>query len=265
MSAPVALVTGAAHRIGRGIALALARDGFDVAVHFGSSEEAARQTVDDIKALGRRAFAFQADLADPAANETMMTRIAATLGPVEALVNSASAYEYDDAESWTVELFDRHMAVNARAPLQLTQLMVDGLPDGAEGAVVNILDQKLFNDNPDFFSYTMSKRVLHAGTEMLARSVGSRCRVNAVAPGLTLVSGVQDRAHFEKVHGMTPLGRGSTLDDIADAVCYLIRARAITGATLPVDCGMRFVPLDREVMFFDTSGRDPESNPGTDG
>ena len=248
---PVAIVTGAAKRIGQGIAFALAEDGFDVAVHYRGSEADADRTVAEIETLGRRAIKVRADLGNASEIDAMMTTVRDTLGSPECLINSASLFEYDLADTWTVELFDRHMAVNLRGPLQMAQRLIADLPDGSEGCVINILDQKLFNLNPDFYTYTLSKLGLKGATEMLAQAAAPKCRVNAVAPGLTLRSGDQGEDQFETVHAMTPLGRGTTIDDITDAVRYLVRAKAVTGAVLPVDCGQRLVAMDRDVMFLD--------------
>lgn len=261
---PVAIITGAGKRIGRGLALALAEDGYDIAVHYRSSESEAAATVRAVEELGRRAMTFRADLGVGGEIEAMMADIRGRLGPAECLINSASLFEYDLAESWTVQSFDRHMAVNLRAPLLLAQRMIADLPDGVQGCVINLLDQKLFNLNPDFYTYTLSKLGLKGATELLAQAVAPKCRVNAVAPGLTLRSGDQTQEQFAEVHAMTPLGRGTSIDDIADAVRYLVRATAVTGAVLPVDCGQRLSAMDRDIMFFDAD--DPNrSRQGSDG
>ncbi|MDJ0685953.1 MAG: SDR family oxidoreductase [Alphaproteobacteria bacterium] len=254
---PVAIVTGAGARIGQAIALSLAADGFDLAVHYRASAEGAEQTVSQIQARGGKAVAFQADLAKPADIDAMMDAISERLGPATVLINSASLFEYDLAADWGIDGFDHHMAVNLRAPLQLAQRMIADLPEDLSeketGCVVNLLDQKLFNLNPDFFTYTISKQALKGATELLAQAAAPRCRVNAVAPGLILRSGDQTQEQFESVHAMTPLGRGATADDITDAVRYLVRASAVTGVVLPVDCGQRLQSSDRDVMFLDTS------------
>ncbi len=253
---PVAIVTGAGKRIGRGLALALAADGFDIAVHYRNSQADADETVREIHALGRGAVAFRADLGIGGDVEAMMANIRKRLGPAECLVNSASLFEYDLADTWTLQTFDRHIAVNLRAPLHMAQRLIEGLPDGVQGCVINVLDQKLFNLNPDFYTYTLSKLGLKGATEMLAQAVAPKCRVNAVAPGLTLRSGDQSQEQFAHVHALTPLGRGTSIDDIADAVRYLVRAKAVTGAVLPVDCGQRLSSMDRDIMFLDVNEDD---------
>ena len=248
--APVALVTGAARRIGRAIALGLARDGFDVAVHYGSSRAEALATVDDVVALGRRAVALDCDLADPDATAALMARAREALGPVSCLVNNASLFDYDNAQDFSAQQLARHMQVNVSAPLLLARSLHAQLPAGGQGVVINLLDQKLYNLNPDFLSYTLSKAALHTATTMLAQALAPTVRVVGIAPGITLVSGEQSAEGFTMAHQATPLGRSSTLDDVADSVCYVARARALTGTTLLVDGGQHLIPLNRDVMFL---------------
>lgn len=246
----VALVTGGARRIGRSIALALAADGWDIAVHYGRSAAEAADTVRAIEALGRRAAAFDCDLADAAAVRALPARCAQALGPLMCLVNNASLFEYDTAPGFDPELLARTMAINLAAPLLLAQALAGQVPAGGQGVVVNLLDQKLFNPNPDFLSYTLSKAALLEATRLLARALAPRVRVVGVAPGITLTSGEQTDAGFAAAHAKTPLGRSSTPDDVAEAVVYAARARAVTGATLLVDGGQHLVPSDRDVMFL---------------
>jgi NAD(P)-dependent dehydrogenase (short-subunit alcohol dehydrogenase family) len=248
--AGVALVTGGAQRIGRAIALALAGDGWDVAVHFGRSAAEAAGTVRAIEALGRRAAAFGCDLADAAAVRALPARCAQALGPLACVVNNASLFEYDDAAGFSAELLARVTAVNVAAPVLLAQALAAQLPEGADGVVINLLDQKLFNPNPDFLSYTLSKAALKEATVLLARALAPRVRVIGVAPGITLPSGEQSDAGFAAAHAKTPLGRSSTPEDVAQAVAYATRARAVTGTTLLVDGGQHLVPSDRDVMFL---------------
>jgi NAD(P)-dependent dehydrogenase (short-subunit alcohol dehydrogenase family) len=246
----VALVTGGAKRIGRAIALALAGDGWDIAVHFGRSADEAADTVRAIEALGRRAAAFECDLADPASVRALPGRCARELGPLACVVNNASLFEFDAAPSFSPELLARATAVNVAAPLLLAQALAAQLPAGRDGVVVNLLDQKLFNPNPDFLSYTLSKSALLEATRLLARALAPRLRVVGVAPGITLASGEQSDAGFAVAHTKTPLGRSSTPEDVAEAVVYAVRARAVTGTTLLVDGGQHMLPSDRDVMFL---------------
>jgi NAD(P)-dependent dehydrogenase (short-subunit alcohol dehydrogenase family) len=165
------------------------------------------------------------------------------------VVNNASLFDYDSAATFSAATLDAHMQVNAAAPVLLAQALYEMTPDGAQAVVVNLLDQKLFNLNPDFLSYTMSKAALHSATTMLAQALAPKVRVVGVAPGITLVSGDQSEEEFARAHKVTPLGRSSTPDDIAAAVCFVAASPAITGTTLVVDGGQHLMPLQRDVMF----------------
>ena len=245
----VALVTGAAKRIGRSIALALAQRGWNVVVHYSSSADEARATVRDIEQLGRRAAAVQCDLADELAVRGLLQKAAHALGPVSCVVNNASLFERDDAADFSYAGLDRHMHANLAAPVLLAQALHDATPSGSQSVVINLLDQKLFNLNPDFFSYTLSKAALQTATTMLAQALAPKVRVVGVAPGITLVSGKQTEEGFAKAHKMTPLGRSSTPEDVAHTVCFVAENPAITGTTLLVDGGQHLIPLQRDVMF----------------
>jgi NAD(P)-dependent dehydrogenase (short-subunit alcohol dehydrogenase family) len=246
----VALVTGAGRRIGRAIALGLARAGWDVAVHYRASSTEAGEVASEIIALGRRAVALQCDLADEAAVRELLPRAVAALGPVQCVVNNASIFEYDSATAFSPALLDAHMRANVAAPLLLAQALHAATADGAQAAVINLLDQKLYNLNPDFLSYTLSKAALHTATTMLAQQLAPKLRVVGIAPGITMVSGDQTEAGFANAHQQTPLGRSSTPEDIADSVVYAASARALTGTTLLVDGGQHLLPLPRDVMFL---------------
>jgi len=245
-----ALVTGAGRRIGRAIALGLARAGWDVAVHYRDSEADARTTAAAVEALGRRAVLLQCDLADEAAVRLLLGQAIDALGPVGCVVNNASLFEYDSAADFSPTLLAAHMQANVSAPILLAQALHAATPAGSQAAVINLLDQKLYNINPDYLSYTLSKAALHTATTMLAQALAPTVRVAAVAPGLTMVSGDQTEAGFEQAHQATPLGHSSSAQDIVDAVCYLAGARAVTGATLIVDGGQHLMPLPRDVMFL---------------
>jgi NAD(P)-dependent dehydrogenase (short-subunit alcohol dehydrogenase family) len=249
-TAQVALVTGAGKRIGRAIALGLARAGWDVAVHYRASEREAGETLDAIRALGRRGCLLQADLAVEDEVRALPARVAQALGRVTCVVNNASLFEYDSATTFSPQLLASHMQANLAAPLLLAQALHAATPQGSQAVVINLLDQKLYNLNPDFLSYTLSKAALQSATTMLAQALAPTVRVVGVAPGITLVSGDQSEAGFAKAHTVTPLGRSSTPDDIADAVVYAASARALTGTTLLVDGGQHLMPLARDVMFL---------------
>ncbi|GAB3545622.1 SDR family oxidoreductase [Noviherbaspirillum agri] len=247
----VALVTGAAKRIGRAIAIALAQRGWDVVVHYGSSAVDADETVRAIEQFGRRAAAVQCDLADETAVRALVRKAMRALGTetLQCVVNNASLFERDCAADFSIAQLDAHMHANLAAPVLLAQALHDATPEGAQSVVVNLLDQKLFNLNPDYLSYTLSKAALHSATTMLAQALAPKVRVVGVAPGITLVSGDQTEEGFTKAHKLTPLGRSSTPDDVASTVCFVAENPAITGTTLLVDGGQHLIPLQRDVMF----------------
>jgi NAD(P)-dependent dehydrogenase (short-subunit alcohol dehydrogenase family) len=246
----VAVVTGAARRIGREIALALATDGWDVAVHYATAHAEALGTVADIEQLGRRAVAVGCDLADATEARALIPQCAQKLGMVGCVVNNASVFEFDEVSAFDPARLARHVAINTAAPVLLANALHAGLPAGARGVVVNLLDQKLWNPNPDFFSYTLSKSALKEATVLLAQALAPRVRVVGVAPGITLPSSLQDDAAFERTRAMAPLGQSSTAADVAAAVVYLVRAQAVTGTTLLVDGGQHLQPLGRDFSFL---------------
>ena len=246
----VALVTGAGRRLGRAIALGLARAGWDIAVHYRHSAAEAAETAYAIQAMGRRAVLVPCDLLDEEAVRALPGRVARELGVVNCVVNNASLFEYDSATAFSPALLATHMGANVAAPLLLAQALHAATPLGSQAVVINLLDQKLYNLNPDFLSYTLSKAALHAATTMLAQALAPTVRVVGVAPGITMVSGEQTEEGFAQAHRMTPLGRSSTPQDIADAVVYAAGARALTGTTLLVDGGQHLAPSNRDVMFL---------------
>ena len=251
---PVALVTGSAQRIGRAIALELAAHGWDLAVHYRQSAASAAQTVAALREAGARAEAFGADLADEAACEALVPAVAQAFGRIDAVVNNASAFELDTVESFSIAVMDRMWRANSAPPILLARALHRALPPEGRGAVINLLDQKLWNPNPDYLSYTLSKAALEAANTMLAQALAPRVRVCGVAPGVTLHSGGMNDAEFEASHRMTPLGRSSTPDDIARAVRFLLESPAITGTTLLVDGGQHLQPQVRDVMFLAREG-----------
>ncbi|MDO4231192.1 MAG: SDR family oxidoreductase [Lautropia sp.] len=251
----VALVTGAGKRLGRAIALALAADGWDVGVHYRHSAQEAAQTVADIEALGRRAVALPArlDVADEC--NSLIARLSAALGPVSGLVNCASHFDHDDISTFTPEQLDEHIRPNLLAPLLLSQAFFrqwqDAAPLPAQGVIVNLLDQKLFNLNPDFLSYTLTKAALASATVMLAQAMAPQVRVVGVAPGLTLPSYLQTETEFAQAHRtLSPLGASSTPDDVAATVVFAMRTRSVTGTTLLVDGGQHLLGLPRDASLM---------------
>ena len=255
------LVTGAAKRLGREIALQFARQGWNVAIHYGRSEAAALETVAQIRALGVHSQAYGAGLADEKAVQGLFSAVTKQFD-LQCLVNSASIFEYDRANSQTplsAKSLQDHMQVNLTAPVLLSQLMFAyqknkrnlSAKDGLEivPAVIQLLDQKLINPNPDYLSYTLSKAALLSSVELLAMDFAPHLRVVGLAPGISLPSGDQTDDGFSKAHQMTPLGKSSTPVDIAKAAVFLAESSAITGTTLYVDGGQHLLPSSRDVMF----------------
>ena len=248
-SQKVALVTGAARRIGRVIALALAARGWDIVVHYRYSEVDAHQTVREIEAMGRRAVALHCDLVDEEAVKELLPRAVAALGSVNCVVNNASIFEHDSVNEFSVRSLESHMRTNLAAPILLARALHAATPPGDQSVVINLLDQKLDNLNPSFFSYTLSKAALSTATTMLAQELAPQLRVVGIAPGITLVSANKTEEEFARAHAVTPLGRSSTPEDIAATVCFIVESRAITGTTIMVDGGQHLIPLRQDVMF----------------
>ncbi len=245
------LVTGSAKRLGRAIALALARAGWQVAVHYRSSAEAARQTVADCQQRGVAAAAFDAELADEAAVRALLPRVLAQFGQVDAVVNSAALFEHDSAASFSYAAMEKHLRANTGAAIVLAQALHQHVAQRqATGVVVNLLDQKLWNQNPDFLSYTLSKAALEAANTMLALALAPAVRVVGVAPGLTLTSDYLTPEKFAALHQLSPLGRSSTAEDVAGAVQFALENRALTGTTLLVDGGQHLQRFERDFSMM---------------
>ena len=232
-----ALVTGAAQRIGRAIALALAADGWAVAVHYRASRAPAEALVAEIARSGGRAVSLDADLADEAAVARLVPRAAAALGPLGCLVNNASSFENDTAATATRASWDAHLEVNLRAPFVLMQGVAAQLPASAAGAVINLLDQRVWNLTPYFISYTVSKAGLWTLTQSMALALAPRIRVNGIGPGPTLPSPRQSAAQFARQCASVPLRRGATPGEIADAVRFILAAPSLTGQMIALDGG----------------------------
>ncbi len=233
----VALVTGAAKRIGRAIAMDLAAHGWAVAVHFHGSKDEAISACREIEAGGGRAMALGADLNDQGSIERVFEEAIASLGPVTCLINNASLFEWDDIESLTPETWEQQIAVNLRAPVFLAQKFADLLPPETDGAVINIIDQRVLKLTPRFLSYTISKSALWTATRVLAQALAPRIRVNAIGPGPTLRNERQEEADFVRQQKATLLGRGPNPDEIAAAVRFILDAPAMTGQMIALDGG----------------------------
>jgi len=253
------LVTGAGKRMGRYIALALAQGGWNVAVHCHRSEADAQQTAADCQALGVRSAVLKADLADEAAVRQLVPAAAEALGGLNAVVNNASLFEHDSADSFSHARMEQHWRTNTAAPVLLAQALhqhlndTPGKPEEAgrpRGAVVNLLDQKLWNMNPDFFSYTLSKAALEAANTMLALALAPLVRVVGVAPGLTLTSHMLTDDKFAELHRQSPLGRSSAPEDVAATVRFALENSSITGTTLLVDGGQHLLRFERDFSLM---------------
>jgi NAD(P)-dependent dehydrogenase (short-subunit alcohol dehydrogenase family) len=236
---PAALVTGGARRIGRAIVLALARAGYAVAIHANRSLKAAEELRDNIARNGGRAGVVAADLADHDEVLRLVPAAVAAVGPLTLLVNNASEFQPDGIADLDLDRFDRHFAVNLRAPLFLAQVFAAQAPAG--GSIVNVLDQRVYRPTPRFFSYGLAKSGLYVATTTLAQALAPNLRVNAIAPGPTLPNAWQDDETFARRSAAMPLGHGPTPDEVADAVLFLARANNITGETIAVDGGQHIV------------------------
>lgn len=250
ITAPVVLITGAAKRIGRCIALHMAQHGWDIAIHYNASGSEALALQSEIGALGRRAVVLGCDLSNEPAVRLLVGQVIESLGSLQCVVNNASQFDVDTVADFSQALLDQHMHTNLAAPIFLAQGLHDVTAPDAQGCVINILDQKLLNLNPDFLSYTLSKAALQCATTVLAQALAPRVRVVGVAPGTTLASVHQDETNFAQTHRYAALDQSSTPQDIADAVLYLATARAVTGTILAVDGGQHLVPLARDVMYL---------------
>jgi NAD(P)-dependent dehydrogenase (short-subunit alcohol dehydrogenase family) len=232
-----ALVTGAARRIGRAIALGLAASGFDIAIHHHTSGKAAEATAAEIRKLGRRATVLRADLANEAQTATLLPQATAALGPIGVLVNNACPFERDEWDDTTRASWDAHIEPGLRAPFVLMQHFASALPADAEGAVINMLDQRVWSITPHFVSYTVAKAGLWALTQSMALALAPRIRVNGIGPGPALPNTRQSGEQFARQSASVPLGRGTSPDEIAGAVLAILALPAMTGQMLALDGG----------------------------
>jgi NAD(P)-dependent dehydrogenase (short-subunit alcohol dehydrogenase family) len=239
--AKTVLVTGAAKRLGRAIALELAAAGWNIALHYSTSHDDAEKVAGELRAKGVKCAIFAADFAIEAETEKLTARANAELGPLTALINSASLFENDDWRTASRESWDAHMEINLRAPFLLSQHFARQLPKGAKGAIVNIIDQRVLKPTPQFISYSLSKAGLYWLTTTLAQALAPDIRVNAVGPGPTLRNPRQSEADFARQRDATILKHGAEPTDVAEAVRYLLEADAVTGQMLAVDGGQHLI------------------------
>ncbi len=235
------LVTGAAKRLGRAIALDLAQAGWNVAIHYNGSKADADSAAQVARAAGVKAEIIQADLSQESETATLVSRATQAIGPLTALINSASLFENDDWQSATRKSWDDHIEVNLRAPLLLSQLFAKQLPAGQNGNIINLIDQRVLKPTPQFLSYSVSKAGLYWLTTTLAQGMGPNIRVNAVGPGPTLKNPRQSDADFDRQRDATILKRGADPADICAAVRYLLDAASVTGQMIAVDGGQHLI------------------------
>ena len=243
----VVLVTGAAKRLGREIALTLSREGWTVAVHYRDSVDEATNTVADCARLAGVSAGFRANLSNEKSVRKLLPAVVKRLGQVDAVVNSAATFEYDTPETFSFLAMQKHMQCNAGAAILLSVALHTHVQTrGASGVVVNLLDQKLWNPNPDFISYTLSKAALQAANTMLAMALSPCIRVVGVAPGLTLTSPMISPEKFAQLHQLSPLGHSSSAVDVASTVAFALSNPSITGTTLLVDGGQHLMKFEHD-------------------
>lgn len=236
-----ALITGAARRIGRVLALNLAEDGYNIAVHCRASRDEAEDVARHIAKLGRAAVVVEGDLAQSDVPERLIAETTKALGPITVLINNASIFEPDEVGSVSQASWAAHQDTNLKAPIMLSQAFARQLPSGMNGNIINIVDQRVWKLNPRFFSYTMSKTGLWTATRTLAQALAPAIRVNAIGPGPALPSARMDQAEFDKQARLTLLGRGTSPEEIAAAVRFILAQPSLTGQMIALDGGQHLV------------------------
>jgi NAD(P)-dependent dehydrogenase (short-subunit alcohol dehydrogenase family) len=241
MTVKAALVTGAARRIGKELALDLARTGFDIAVHCNRSRDEAMEVEAAIKAMGRNACIVEGDLAEVKTPDKIIAAAVKHIGPLTLLVNNASVFEPDSVGEITIDSWTKHSDTNLRAPVMLAQAFASQLPASEHGNIINIIDQRVWKLNPRFFSYTLSKAGLWTATRTLAQGLAPRIRVNAIGPGPALPSVRMDVEEFQKQESLTLLGRGTSPQEISQAVRFILSQGSMTGQMIALDGGQHLV------------------------
>ena len=235
------LITGGAVRIGKAIALCLSNGGYSIAIQYNRSKDEAVDLVASINQVGGRAACFHASLSKHEEIEALIRQVRETMGPLTCLVNNASHFADDRLPALSLEGWREHMAVNLEAPVFLSQAFAAQFPDGQNGNIINIIDQRVLRPNPHFFSYTLSKSALWAATRTMAQALAPRIRVNAIGPGPALGSVYQSQADFEQECRAMPLGHGTTPEEIADAALFVLRAKSMTGQMIALDGGQHLL------------------------
>jgi NAD(P)-dependent dehydrogenase (short-subunit alcohol dehydrogenase family) len=250
---PRVLVTGGGVRLGAAIGTVFAQAGWHLVCQYKGSEAAATALCANLRAEGHSAEAVHGDLTTEAGRAALMHEVLTQGGPLDCLVNNASAFEPDTGPTFDAALAQRQLEVNLVAPLSLSRLMAAALPTGADGrnaSIIHILDQKVFNLNPDYFSYTVTKLALERAVALQAQALAPHVRVCGVAPGLIYPSGPQTTENFARANRVNLLRRPTDPMDVARTCLFLAQTRSVTGCTLPVDSGQHLVPIERDVMFM---------------
>jgi NAD(P)-dependent dehydrogenase (short-subunit alcohol dehydrogenase family) len=242
------LITGAARRIGRKLALDLAADGWAVAIHCNSSRDDAESLRSEIASRGGRSTIVVGDLADPQVPDRLIEAAASALGPLTCLINNASRFEPDEASNVTLDSWASHLDINLRAPVFLSQSFAAQLPPDAEGNIINIIDQRVWKLTPKFFSYTASKSALWTVTRTLAQALAPRIRVNAIGPGPALPNARMEEADFQRQSRLTLLKRGTSPEEISAAARFILASPAMTGQMIVLDGGQHLLWQTREVV-----------------
>ena len=245
-----ALVTGGARRIGAAIVRGLAADDWQVVIHYNSSSDEALSLATELNVAGKKVYTLRCDLTDPIKAQRLINDCVALAGSIDCLVNNASLFEPDWLTTLDTDLWDRHLDVNLRAPTLLTKAFAEALPDGRDGCIINMLDNKIFSPNPDYFSYSVGKFGLKGLTEMAAMALGPRIRVCGIAPGLTTISGNQTKDDFERQSTMNLLGRSNAPMEVVKAVRYILSSKVYNGQILVIDGGQSLMRLPRDVAFL---------------
>ncbi|HVU20777.1 MAG TPA: SDR family oxidoreductase [Rhizomicrobium sp.] len=238
------LITGAAKRLGRALALDAAKHGWNVVIHYNGSENEAEKAAADARAFGVKAATLKADLA----LEDEVAALIARAGPLTALINNASIFEYDDWQSATRASWDRHMEINLRAPFVLSQAFARQIGKDSNGVIINIIDQRVLKPTPQFMSYSLSRAGLHWLTRTLAQALAPKVRVNAVAPGPSFIGARQSRENYDKQRASTILERGAEVEDLVAATRYLLDASSVTGQMITVDGGQHLAWQTSDVL-----------------